>query len=30
MSTADAVVPDMATPEEEAAYILKKRLEQIS
>jgi len=29
-ATADVVVPDMATPEEEAEYILTKRLEQIS
>jgi len=27
--TADVIVPDMATPEEEAAYILKKRMELI-
>ncbi|MBR5288954.1 MAG: shikimate dehydrogenase [Clostridia bacterium] len=28
-STADVIVPDMAAPEEEAAYILKKRMELI-
>ncbi len=28
-TTADVIVPDMATPEEEAEYILTKRLEQI-
>lgn len=26
---ADIVVPDMSTPEEEAQYILKKRMEMI-
>ena len=28
-ATADVIVPDMATPEDEAAYILKKRMELI-
>ena len=28
-STADVVVPDMKAPQEEAAYILKKRMELI-
>ena len=28
-STADVIVPDMETPEAEAAYILKKRMELI-
>ena len=28
-STADAVVPDMLTPEEEAEFILKKRTEMM-